>query len=293
MIETPQERVHPVQLDVNSPEAPARAGLVFWRLLRDNTPMILAWGTGYSFLIVLVVVLYPILEENNMLLDVIRGLGMLDVFEENYNIDLSGLTTFPGYLALEALGWTPTVLTVFTLPQAIGAVMGEEQRGTLDLLMSTPLRRWQFLLEKTAAIFASLLGILGMMWVTLVVSSILVGVEITLSQTLIGIWHIIPISAVFICVTLFLSVTFRSPRTALGLAAAYVFFSFFSNVLGDAVDVPLLRFFQQFGAHAYYSSVEAMLNFAPRWETEAAMLLASAVFLALAVWRFQKRDLMR
>ena len=46
----------------------APPGAIFSQTLRDNLPGVLAWGLGYSALIGLVTLLYPILEENNTLL---------------------------------------------------------------------------------------------------------------------------------------------------------------------------------------------------------------------------------
>ena len=266
-------------------------GIVFRRTLIDNLMGIVAWGVGYSVLIVSVVILYPILEENNMLFSVLSGLGLLDILTANYPIDPSMLTTFPGYLAFEALGWGPVIFAAYLIPQTLGAVMAEEKRGTLDLLLSTPITRWQLITEKTLAIVVSLGLILSMMLATLLVSTRLSGeVELGAMQALAGIWHILPISLVVIAVTLLLSVTVYNPRTAGSLAALFIIVSYFVRSMSDMVQLPLLDLLRRFSVFHYYSSISTMID-GVNWRNDLGLMLLALVIFGLALFRFQRRDL--
>ncbi len=266
-------------------------GVIFRRALIDNLAGIVAWGVGYSALIVSVVVLYPILEENNTLFSVLSGLGLLEIFTANYPIDPSALTTFPGYLAFEALGWGPVIFSAYLIPQTLGAVLGEEQRGTLDLLLSTPITRWQLITEKTLAIVASLVLILSIMLATLLVSTGLSNqVELETWQALAGVWHILPISLVVIAVTLLLSVTFYNPRMVGGLAALFIIVSYFVRSLSDMAQLPLLDVLRRFSIFHYFSSIGAMID-GVNWRADIGLMLLALVIFGLALLRFQRRDL--
>lgn len=297
MIDTPHETTHPTAaaapvVMLEFPAVPRlRPGVVFRRTLRDNLMGIAAWGFGYSVLIVVVVVLYPILEENNMLLGVLNGLGLIDMVARNYPVDVNALASFPGYLAFEALGWGPTILAVYIIPQALNAVMGEEQRGTLDLLLSTSITRWQFMTEKVLAITVSLAAILFICWLALLLSTDVVeDATLALWQANAGIWHIFPISLVILMFTLLLSVSLRNVRAAGGLAALFVIGSFFLRSVADASGAALLDTLRHLSIYDYYSSIGAMVD-GVQWENDLGLLAVALVLFGLALWRFQRRDL--
>ena len=269
----------------------APPGAIFSQTLRDNVTGIVAWGAGYSLLIGLVTLLYPILEENNTLLGVVRGLGLMGV-GSNSAINLQTMTSFAGYIAFEALSWAPLVLSIYLIPQALNAVAREEERGTLDILLSTPLPRWRLLAEKLLAIVTSLLGILTIMWVALLQSSQMVRADnFTLVHATAGVWHIFPISLAIVAVTLLISVTVRNTRSAGWLAALVILTSYFIRAITDLIpNVPLLHELSQISLFAYYRSLTA-LSSGFQWSYDSILLSTSALLLALAFWQFNRRDI--
>jgi ABC-2 type transport system permease protein len=269
----------------------SQTGTVLWRTLRDNLPGIIAWGCGYSVLLSVVVFLYPVLEDNNTLLSLISGLGLLDVLADQYFVDPRVLGTFPGYLALEVLAWTPLILSVYLIPQAMRAIMDEEQQGTLDLLMSAPISRSQFLIEKTLAVVISLLLILFIMWLSLIGSTAIVEEsELSLQQATSGIWHLLPICLVILAATLALSVGLRNPRTVGGLAALIVIGSLFVRSLADATSAPLLERLRVVSLFHYYTSLTVLLD-GVTWRQDLTLTAAALVLFLLALWLFRRRDL--
>lgn len=269
----------------------SRPGVVFLRTLRENLTGIIAWGTGYSTLIVLIAVLYPVLEGSNLLESIISGLGLMDRLTEMHGIDPRLLATFPIYLAIEGLELGPLILSAYCIPQALRAVSGEEERGTLDLLLSTPLPRWQLLTEKTLAIVASLVMILTMMWASLLgITAVVEGSDISLSQATQVIWHLLPVTLVVLTLTLMLSVLLRNPRTVGGLAALAVLGSFFMRGLANAANSPVLDVVRDFFLFDYYSSILVVANGVPV-HTEIGLLVVACVFYVIALFAFNRRDI--
>jgi len=266
-------------------------GAIFAQTLRDNLPGILAWGAGYSALIGLVTLLYPILEENNTLLGVVRGLGLMGV-GGNGAINIQTMTSFAGYIAFEALSWAPLILSIYLIPQALNAVAREEERGTLDILLSTPLPRWRLLAEKAAAIAVSLVGILLIMWVALVLSSQVVQADnFTLYHATAGIWHILPISLAITALTLLISVTVRNSRSAGGLAALFILTSYFLRAITDLIqDVPILHELSQLSLFAYYRSLTTLAN-GFQWGHDSVLLSVAVILFLVALWQFRRRDI--
>lgn len=267
-----------------------RPGAMFRRTIRDNLTGIFGWGLGYGMLLALVTLLYPSLAEAGALVGVLDGLGLLEAVTASRAADVAALGTFPGYLALEALALAPAILAVYLIPQTLNAVMGEEDRGTLDVLLSMPVPRWRLIVEKLAAILLSLALILLLMFVALVIATRLVPeAELTIGQAAAGIWHIFPISCCVIGVTLLLSVTLRSSRTVGGLAALFVLGGFFVRSLADATGTPAMQTIRRFSLYDYYSAIDAMVNRVP-WETDIALLGLALVLYAASVWQFGRRD---
>lgn len=266
-----------------------RVGAIFRHAFRDNLTTILAWGIGYGFLLVLIVMLYPSLQSQGTLSVLMGGLGMLGLMGDFAGLNV--LNSFVGYLVIEGLLWAPMVLAVFTMPQALGVIAHEEQRGTLDILLSTPIPRWRFLTEKVLAVIASLFCILFMMWVALVISAALVPeVDLEFSRSIVMIWHIVPTSLVIFTLTLFVSVTVRSSRTAAGIASAVVIGSYFLQAIAELTNEQFFVTLQKLSLFNYYRAIEAGAQ-GLQWQSDTLMLGTAAILFVMALLGFQRRDL--
>jgi ABC-2 type transport system permease protein len=294
MIETGRQllaeaQVSDVQVMTAQPALETRTGAVFARTLRDNVPNILAWGLGYALFIAIVTILYPALQKNNTLLGIVNSLGLLGAGRGT--LKLSTVTSFPGYLSFEALGLAPLVLAIYLIPQALGIVSREEERGTLDLLLSTPISRWRYLTEKVLAIVVSLAAVLLIMGLSLVISVALIDeVDLPLLNALAGIWAIFPISLVILMSTLLISVLVRPGRTPGGLAALFVIVSYFTRALADVTPgVPWLETARDVSIFNYYRSITTLSEgFQPSYDL--ILFAVAAALFALALWQFQRRD---
>ncbi len=268
-----------------------RPGRIFRRTLRDNVMGIMIWGGGYSLLILIVAIIFPYQEDTGTLVSILDGLGILERLAGSRSIDIAALATFEGYLALEAIGWAPIVFSAYLIPQAINATLSEERNGTLDLLLSTPLPRWRFFLEKTAAIVVSLMMILALMLITLIgATQLLDGIDLGLWQAFSSILHILPISLVILAVALLICVSVRTGGTAGGLAAAFVLVSYFIRGISDATDIPVLESLRLISIYTYYGSINTLVNGIDIW-LNVLVLLVGLLILGLAMMQFQRRDL--
>ena len=285
MTETAQDRSTLTALPLPNP----RPGMIFRRTLRDNLMSSLGWGLGYSALIALAALLYPLLNESNTLFTLLNGFGLLDnVFAI---ADVEELTGFPGYLALQAMGWGPLVFSVYLIPQALRAVAVEERQGTLDILLSTPISRWRLLTEKTLAIIASFVGILALMLLAMLVSSrLLAGVDLAPLHMVASVWHLLPISLTILTGTLLISLGLRNHRQAGALAAFLVMGSYFSRSLANLVSSNLLDTINTFSIFSYYRSVAALAE-GFQWEADMVLLAVAAILFVLALIAFERRDL--
>jgi len=144
---------------------------VFAKTLRDARRGVLWWSLGLAGLAAMMVAVYPSVRDN----------PSLDKLLESYPEALRGVIGFggeldyssgAGYLGIELFSFmVPLLLIVVTVAAGAGAVAGEEERGTLDLLLSTPVSRRRLVVEKLGALVVEVVVLGAVLWLALVVGS--------------------------------------------------------------------------------------------------------------------------
>ena len=260
---------------------------VFLKTLRDRRRGLLFWGIGLVLLAVLMAAFFP----------TIRDMPSIDDFMELlpaelmalFGGDFSDYTTPEGFLNGELFGFMyPLMLLIFTVGFASGAIAGEEEGGTLDLLLSHPLRRWQLVLEKFAAMVVSVLGIAVFFWLALLIAGAVIDMGLS------------PLRLAAVCFAgALLAISFgalalavgcaRGKKTlAVGVAGAIGFVSYILNALAPMVE--WLEPFRKFSPFYYYNSTDPLGN-GLDFGHAAVLLGLTLVFLAVALVSFQRRDL--
>lgn len=145
---------------------------VFLRTIADARRALAWWSLGLAGLVALMVSVYPTVRDN----------PSLNKLVEDYPEALKGFVAFGGDVDYaSAAGYLGTELFAFIVPlllliAAIGAgaraIAGEEEAGTLDLLLANPLSRRRLLLEKAAAIIAET-AVLGLVILLALVAGVL------------------------------------------------------------------------------------------------------------------------
>lgn len=141
------------------------------KVLFDLRGQTLAWGFGMGFLLVLTVALYPSI--NDFYGDMINQLpeGVRAFMGVGFSLD-----TFEGYLSAEFFTYSPIALAIFAVLTGTASIVGEENQGTLDVLLSQPISRLQLIFTKMAGLALAnwiVIGILlSMFWVTVAVMNI-------------------------------------------------------------------------------------------------------------------------
>ena len=122
---------------------------------RDQRRSMIAWGIGIGAVVVMYAAFYPSIKGSAAELQ-----AYLDNLPEAIrNIVAAEDYTSPvGYLESEFFNTMgPLVMVIFAIGAGARAIAGEEEAGTLDLLLSAPVRRREVLATKAIAIVASAL----------------------------------------------------------------------------------------------------------------------------------------
>ena len=126
---------------------------VFLKTLRDYRVAILGWGIGMGLVIVSPMASVAELISTPQQRTALAALAA----QFAWNADPVAAGTIGGYATFK-IGVFVFLICVWPLLAASRTLRGEEDRGSLDVLLSLPRNRWQIAVQKTAAIWAALLA---------------------------------------------------------------------------------------------------------------------------------------
>jgi len=117
---------------------------------RDQRRALVGWGAGMVTVVAMYAAFYPSIKESAA--DLQSYIDSLPEAIRNI-VGAESYTTSVGYLEGEFLNTLgPLLVLIFAIGAGARAIAGEEESGTLDLLLSTPVRRGQVLASKALAI---------------------------------------------------------------------------------------------------------------------------------------------
>lgn len=123
---------------------------VLTKALRDARRGLLWWSVGISAYVLLTLSVYPSIKGNEDLERAVQS------YPEELKAFIGGtldLTSGPGYLDAELFSlMIPLLLLVYSIGAGARAIAGEEEAGTLELLLAHPVSRTRVTLEKAGAL---------------------------------------------------------------------------------------------------------------------------------------------
>ena len=163
---------------------------VFARTVRDQRRSLLAWSGALALLVGMYVAVYPS----------VKGSGssfakLIDQMPKTYRALFTtgggvDFTTPAGYLNTELLTFMgPLLVLVYAIGTGSSALAGEEDRGTLDLLLANPISRARVLLEKFAALVAGVATLMAALWLSLLVEGAAAGMDVPLAHSAAALLH--------------------------------------------------------------------------------------------------------
>jgi ABC-2 type transport system permease protein len=246
---------------------------------------VVGWGLALFLLGLLSVVRYEFMRENQ---EAVQQLvqGSAGQFIAAFG-DPSKLTSPAGFLSLAFFSYLPLVLGVFAVLAGSGLLAADEEAGTLDLVLAHPVSRTALFLGRLLAFGTATAAILSLSWLGLVVAKAWSSLDV-------GGWalarpHLSLLALLFFFggLALLLSLVLPARRTAAMAAGLVLLASYFLTTLArlDKDLEPVARL----APTSYYQSGDAIEGLNGQWF--AGLLAAAALFVALAWWRFELRDI--
>lgn len=263
------------------------------KTLRDKRRAMIGWLLVMTGMSLIYALYWPYIRDNafmgQMMISYLQSFpaGLIEAFMGS---NLTQFTTHAeSFLDSELFFiFVPLAFILFTASFGSDVIAGEEDRGTLDLLLSNPISRSRILLEKFAALtsYTVLLG--ALLEIELVVASVATNTninfihltDITLSVILLGL--------VFGSMALALGCIGLGPSTSTGVAASLGVASYFVNAL--ATTFKDLQPYRKYSPFFYYIQADPLINGLNTGD--ATVLLAlTIVALLVALFAFQRRDI--
>ena len=153
---------------------------LFLKSLFDNRRGLGWWVLGIILLCALMTSFYPSISTNDALQDYIDAFDpdLLAIFGFTEMIDM---TSGAGYLSAEMFSLlVPLLLIIFAISLGASSIAGEEDKRTIEILLSEPVSRRRVFLQKYAFLLAATILLAAVVWLSLAIAAPIVGMDISM-----------------------------------------------------------------------------------------------------------------
>ena len=258
---------------------------LFAKTVRDQRRALIGWGLGLAAIALMYAAFYPSIKDSA---------SDFDKYLQNLpdairNVIGGDFTTPAGYLRSETFSsMGPILFLVFAIGAGARAIAGEEEDGTLDLLLSTPIRRRQLLVDKIGAMVLTATALATVLFLTLW----LVGPPFDLTVPAVDLGAacllLLLLGLAFGAIALAIGCATGHRGLALGLTGGFAVFAFIVNALAPSVDA--LAWLRPLSPFRWYLDPDPLVSgITP---ANVLVLLGIAVAGYLVAWyAFERRDL--
>jgi len=247
---------------------------------------VLGWGLGIGALGLLLVSFYDsfVAEQSDFL-------EMIEAYPPEFLAFFGGnattMLTADGYLGMYGFSMLPVIIGIFAVLAGSGLLASDEESGRLDLILAHPLTRPALFLGRVLALLLVTLAIAGLGWLGF---SVLLGgstLDVSWGEMALGFITLGVQAVVYSSLALLLSLLLPSRRLAATVAGLVMAGSYLLSSMSGIIEAlePIAKVLP----YAYYQGAAAINGL--NWGWLSGLLAISGLFLLLAWWRFQNRDI--
>ena len=257
---------------------------VFLKSLRDYRVAIFGWGIGMGLVIV-----SPMASVSELVKTHEARAALLSLAASfSWNADAIKADTIGGYATFK-IGIFIFLIAVWPILAGSRMLRGEEDRASLDLLLSAPRSRVRVAIEKLAAMWAALLAMAVLTGVLAYVGGQAFKADFTLADALLFGLNLALICAVFGAIALFVSQFTHERGRAAGWAAGLLLIFIVVDMVHRVI--PNTDWISRLSPIYYYNLSKPLI--AGYGANAGAILFLAALALVLsgtAIWLFARRD---
>ena len=258
---------------------------IFLKTLRDFRIAILGWGIGMGLL------MYAVLVATPSLIATPQARASLVSLSSSFAWLAApvAVDTVGGY-ATWKYGLTILVIAIWALIAGSRILRGEEERGSMDALLSLPRGRVRIALEKLTAVWTALLGMSLLIALLTFAGGKSAHADFGLGNALLFGLNIVLICGVFASIALFLSQFTQERGTAAGITGGLLIVFIALDMVHRVI--PNTEWISRLSPIYYYNQSKPLV---PSYGTSASgmlvMLALSILLSGAAIWLFARRDI--
>jgi ABC-2 type transport system permease protein len=269
---------------LSAPEAALKVVAIARHAVWVRRRATLTWGVPLGALCVLIVAIFPSIHKAVNLNHLIAKYP--DAIRETF-VGHSNLNTVQGYLHAEVFSLiAPLAVGFFGIRVLATAICGAEEQGTLDLALSNPISRKQFLGGWFAGMALGVVPVLTVIASMTWLGSLIFGAHLSLGDAVAGALNLWPIAVFFGGIAAVFAGALHRSAHVVGASLSVLVAMYFVDVLGRLSGVlePLrpLSVFSHYG-----SAIEHGIDFADF----TLVALAGVVLAVVGALLFERRDI--
>jgi ABC-2 type transport system permease protein len=200
---------------------------------------------------------------------------------------MTDMFTPHGFLNVEFFSYMPLILGIFAILNGSGLLTADEESGKLDLIAAHPLSRIALFMGRILAFTAATLAILLVTWLGFILVVPGTTMDISPAKMALPFISLLAILMLFGMLALFFSMVLPSRRLAAMTTGLLLVVSFFLTAFAS-LD-PSLEAIANFSPLKYYQGGNALIDM--EWTWIGGLLGSAVLFLLLAWWLFERRDI--
>ncbi|GHG57907.1 hypothetical protein GCM10012320_31220 [Sinomonas cellulolyticus] len=259
---------------------------VLLKTLRDQWRSLAAWAAGLVVLMGMYAAFWPSIKDQPSMNDMLQQ--MPEAFRNLFATQAADMSTPTGYVQIELLSFmAPIVILMYAIGMGAGAIAGEEEHHTLELLLAEPVGRGRVVLEKAGAMVLGVALLAAVAGFALVLEGgwadlVLPGDKIAAAMAHLGL-----LGLVFGSLALALSASTGRPGVSKGIPAALAVLAYLVNGLAPVVDwLEPAREYSPFYQYVGHDPLRNGLD----WPSAAIAVATAAVLIGAAVVGLRRRD---
>ena len=210
-----------------------------------------------------------------------------------YKIVGMQLGSVEGYIASVVLAYIAVLVGIYCIVTSTSTLAGEEDNGTLELIVTMPLSRWQILTAKAVALSVAVLIIMIIAAIGNAVLLEIIKFDTQINITPFGLFvaliSSLPLAVGLIMIGLFLGAILPNRRSAVVVMTVYFIASYFGENIAKMVQsLEPVRYFSLFN---YYNTTGTIFSAGPQISDILTLLGIAAVFFILALICFSRRNI--
>jgi ABC-2 type transport system permease protein len=220
-------------------------------MLRSRRRSTSWWAIGVAATVGITLAAYPSVRDSTAASDYTKELpeAMRAMFAGG-ELDIG---SGPGYLDSQLFAFTaPLLLLIFAIALGSWVVAGDEEKGTLDLLLAHPVSRSQLVLERFTALAILTAGLCGVLLGSIVAGDALVDLDVGFGNLLaatLGLWVLATLFGAF---AIAVGCTWPGRSRAVAITATVAVAAWLLDALGQTVGAldawrPLSPYYQTIG----------------------------------------------